>query len=99
MGITLAVVSLIHGLLARSAMLWGIICLVSIFLLGLTFVLRKKIKKPNWMKVHRILTIIMLVTFALHMVEHETRDHDYDHDRASIVTTIEEIGYLPSIIN
>lgn len=88
LGITLAVVVIIHGISAESPMLWGIACAVSIFLLGLSFILRKKIKKPNWMKVHRALAIIMLLTFTLHMVELEAgEDGDgYDDDISIVVT-------------
>lgn len=79
MGITLAAVALVHGISAESPMLWGIICLVSIFMLVLSFVLRKKIKKPNWMKVHRVLVLVMLASFALHMIELKIGEDDDGH--------------------
>ena len=87
MGIILAIVSLIHGITSQIPVLWGIVCCISIFLLGLNYLLRKKIKKPNWIKIHRILAIIMIITFVLHMVEIKTKEHDYDHDdERSIIT-------------
>ncbi len=72
MGISLAIVSLIHGIASQTPVLWGIVCCITIFLLGFNYMLRKKIKKPNWMKVHRILTVVMLVTLVLHLGEIKT---------------------------
>lgn len=69
MGIALAIVSLIHGIASQTPVLWGIVCCITIFLLGLNYMLRKKITKPNWMKVHRILTVVMLITLVLHLGE------------------------------
>lgn len=76
MGIALAIVGLIHGLASQTPVLWGIVCCITIFLLGINYMLRRKISKPNWMKVHRALTVIMLVTLALHLGEIRTIKQD-----------------------
>lgn len=45
---------------------WGIICFVVSVLLGVSYLVRKGLKK-NWMKVHRILTVCLLVFLVLHV--------------------------------
>lgn len=81
MGIMLAIVSLIHGLASQTPALWGIVCCITIFLLGLNFMLRKKITKPNWMKVHRVLTVVMLITLVLHLGEIKTIKQEKYNER------------------
>ena len=45
----------------------GTLCLIVAILLGLSYVLRK-ILKAKWMKIHRVLTIVMLVFMVYHIV-------------------------------
>lgn len=69
LGIALAIVSLIHGFLSHHSALWGWVCCVVIILLGLSYYLRKLFPTISWIKVHRVLTVIMIATFAMHLVE------------------------------
>jgi cytochrome b561 len=78
LGITLIVVSLLHGIAAWLALPhvsreftaldfpWGLAGMV--FLLGLaaSYLLRKKLK-PNWLRWHRVLTLCFLLTVVLHI--------------------------------
>lgn len=89
MGIALAVISLIHGLASQTPVLWGIVSFITILLLGLSYVLRKKIKNPNWMKVHRVLTVIMLVTLTLHLGEIKTIKQERHNERYTNTYEIE----------
>lgn len=69
MGIGLAIVSIIHGFASQTPVFWGIVCTVIIILLGLNFAMRKRLRRPNWIKIHRYLTLLMLVTLFLHLNE------------------------------
>ena len=71
MGIALAIISITHGIASQTPVFWGIVCAITIVLLGLNFMFRKNFTKPNWLKVHRYLTIIMLLTLFLHLNESE----------------------------
>lgn len=75
-GITLIVLSLIHGLTSSVNVLslnWGTACFVFILLLGLSYVFGNRFKKPNWMQWHRVLIIAMIITLFLH--QGEINDH------------------------
>ena len=52
----------------------GTVCLFVAFLLALTYMFRKKLKK-YWMFLHRWLTIILLVLLVLHIHEEIEREH------------------------
>lgn len=81
-GVLMVFTGLLHGLFAGNnadtklsevhigsellSLNWGTICFVVSVLLGRSYLARKGLEK-NWMKVHRILTICLLVCLALHM--------------------------------
>lgn len=83
-GVLLIVMGLLHGLLAGNpakirwsevklggvffSFPWGTACFVVSALLGLTYLLRKQLRK-NWMLLHRILTVAMLVLLVFHLFE------------------------------
>jgi uncharacterized protein with FMN-binding domain len=83
-GILLIVFGLIHGLLAGNFLgaslseisiapvlftfNWGTACFVAAVLLALTYLFRKKLKKL-WMPLHRILTVILIVLLAIHLID------------------------------
>lgn len=83
-GVLLIVTGLLHGLLAGNfadtsisnirigevlfSFNWGTFCFILSVLLALSYVTRRILKK-NWMNVHRILTIGMLITVVLHVVD------------------------------
>lgn len=84
LGVVLIVAGLVHGLAAGNPLgtsftqasfgqllfTWnmGTLCFVLSILLGLTYVLRKILKK-NWMKLHRILTVVFVVTIVIHVYQ------------------------------
>lgn len=83
-GILLIAAGLVHGLFAgnplgatiRQAALgnvlftWnmGTVCFILSILLGITYLLRK-ILKANWMKLHRILTVMLVVSLVIHIFQ------------------------------
>ena len=82
-GVLLLVFGLLHGIFAgnmASATLadftpaavlftwnWGTACLVLALLLALTYVFRKRLKK-RWMPAHRVLTVLLVITLGLHLL-------------------------------
>ncbi|MEA5142393.1 MAG: FMN-binding protein [Oscillibacter sp.] len=46
---------------------WGTACLVLALLLALTYVFRKQLKK-HWMPAHRVLTVLLVITLGLHLL-------------------------------
>ncbi|MGN0329284.1 MAG: FMN-binding protein [Lachnospira sp.] len=84
MGILMVIMGLLHGLLAGNAantrlthayigtllfsFNWGTACLIVAVLLGISYLLRKVLKK-NWMRVHRILTVVLLVFMVIHIAD------------------------------
>lgn len=84
LGVVLIVAGLVHGLAAGNPLgtkfvqasfgqmlfTWnmGTICFVISILLGLTYVLRKILKK-NWMKLHRILTVVLVAAIVIHVYQ------------------------------
>ena len=83
-GVLLLVVGLIHGILAGNpswatladfqpaavlfTLNWGTACLVLAALLGLTYLLRRVLKR-RWMIAHRVLTVLLLVVLGLHLLD------------------------------
>lgn len=97
MGITLAVVSVIHGISTQTAAFWGTLCTITVLLLGLNFMFRRKFKKPHWLNVHRALTVLMLLTLFLHLNEVEGDRYEHEEDfRGSIPLTEIWSGGSPS---
>lgn len=84
MGVVLIITGLIHGLLAGNFMdttlsnaklgtviftpNWGTACFAVSILLGISYLCRKICKK-NWMQIHRILTVCMLILVIVHIVD------------------------------
>ena len=84
LGICLIVLGLIHGLLAGNPIgtkpsqayfgtvlftaNMGTVCFVLSVLLGATYLFRKKLKK-NWMKLHRILTVLFIAAIVIHVFQ------------------------------
>ncbi|MGN0517590.1 MAG: FMN-binding protein [Acutalibacteraceae bacterium] len=84
LGIFLIVAGLVHGLLAGNPLgttlsqasfgnilfTWnmGTVCLIFAILLGITYVLRKILKK-NWMRLHRVLTVMLVVAIVIHVCQ------------------------------
>jgi uncharacterized protein with FMN-binding domain len=81
-GVILLISGLLHGLLAGNApgtdiadiqiapvlftLNWGTACLAAAALLGLTYALRKQLKKL-WMPLHRLLTVLLITMLVLHL--------------------------------
>lgn len=83
-GIVLVITGLVHGLLAGNfadakmseayigAVLfswnWGTACFIVSILLGITYLLRRTLKK-KWMRVHRMLTVCFLILVMIHVAD------------------------------
>ncbi len=71
LGIILVITGLVHGIYSSDSVLsfnWGTVCWVLSLLLGLNWMLRKKLKtKKVWIYYHRILTVIFLLTMIIHI--------------------------------
>ena len=83
-GIAMVVAGLLHGIFAGNpswstlgdfavapilfTFNWGTVLLLLSIALGVTFVLRKKLKK-HWMTAHRVLTIVAMIVFVLHLLD------------------------------
>jgi uncharacterized protein with FMN-binding domain len=71
LGILLIITSITHGIYSGVSILsfnLGTMCLISIMLLGLNYMFRKKIK-IKWIKIHRILTIITIILLICHIYD------------------------------
>lgn len=80
-GLVLLAVGLLHGILAGNpakggfsfapvlfTLNAGTVCYLLGVLLLLTYIFRKKLKR-NWMKLHRILTVAMLLFLVIHIID------------------------------
>lgn len=84
LGILLIAAGLVHGLFAGNPLgtslgqtsfgkmlfTWnaGTICFIPSILLGITYLLRKLLKN-NWMKLHRVLTIMLAAAIVVHICQ------------------------------
>lgn len=82
MGVLLIAAGLVHGLLAGNPLgtalrqasvgevlfTWnmGTVCFILSILLGITYILRKVLKK-NWMRLHRVFTVMLAACLVLHI--------------------------------
>lgn len=83
-GILLIAAGLVHGLFAgnplgvtirqavfgKTLFTWnmGTVCFILSILLGITYLFRKMLK-ANWMELHRILTVMLVVSLAIHIFQ------------------------------
>ena len=83
-GVLALVTGLIHGIFAGNPgfatlldftpapllfnLNFGSICFLWVILLGVSYLLRKKLRK-YWMPVHRVLTVLMLLFLLLHLID------------------------------
>ena len=84
LGVILIAAGLIHGLLAGNPfgttlsqasfgdilLTWnmGTVCLIFAILLGITYILRKILKK-NWIRLHRVLTVMLIAAIVIHIYQ------------------------------
>jgi len=71
LGIALAVTAFVHAIFSSTgifAPIWGALCLIFLVLTCLTWLFRKK-KGFSFMKWHRALTVVFLITLVLHLAE------------------------------
>lgn len=73
MGISLVITGVIHGIFSGESVIslnTGTICWVISITLGVSWMARKILRKQgSWIKYHRLLTIIFLLTLALHLID------------------------------
>lgn len=99
MGITLILTGLIHGVFSSDAVLSiniGTFAWIASVLLGLNFIMRKKVSiSKSWMYYHRILTIIFLILMLMHVVDVKinnevTTNNKYNEIKLSMEDKIEQ---------
>lgn len=82
LGILLVILGLVHGLFSSFNVIsfnMGTICWIISVLLGINWFIRKKLNSPGlWIKYHRFLTIIFLLTLFLHLTEVNLMNFDFD---------------------
>ncbi|MDU3338057.1 FMN-binding protein [Paraclostridium bifermentans] len=73
MGISLVIIGLIHGIFSGESIIslnTGTICWIVSITLGINWMARKILRKQgSWIKYHRLLTIIFLLTLGLHLID------------------------------
>lgn len=73
LGVALIITGLVHGLFSSQSVFsinLGTLCWISSILLGISWAIRKKLKNPSsWIKYHRALTVLFIVTLGLHLFD------------------------------
>lgn len=73
MGIVLIIIGMIHGIFSSVDLFSvniGTICWIVSILLGMNWMLRKHLNRQSmWIKYHRILTILFLLTMIFHVID------------------------------
>lgn len=72
LGVLLIFTGAIHGVFSGGLVvsLTGTICWVVSILIGINYISRKLLKKQgNWIKYHKILNILFLLTLVLHLID------------------------------
>lgn len=71
-GILFLVIALIHGMLSSFKVLslnWGSISFMFMTIMGLSYMFKKIVPRKIWANSHRILTVLVVLTFAIHIDE------------------------------
>lgn len=72
LGILIVLTGLVHGFFSSERVLslnLGTMCWISTILIGLSWMIRNKLKnKMNWLVMHRILTIIFILLLGFHVL-------------------------------
>lgn len=71
-GILFLIIALIHGMLSSFDVLslnWGSISFLFMAIMGLSYMLKKKVQRKIWVNSHRVLTVLVVLTFAVHIDE------------------------------
>lgn len=100
-GIILLITSAVHGIIAGNppgveltqisffselfSLNWGTAAFVCIVLLAVVYLIRKLLSK-KWMPLHRVLTVIMIVTLVLHLFETGVLWFDFGNKNEHIPT-------------
>lgn len=73
LGIILVITGLVHGIFSSEDVLslnLGTMCWILSILTGISYMIRKSLsKQSNWIKYHRILTILFILTLGLHIID------------------------------
>lgn len=73
MGLSLVITGLIHGIFSGESVIslnTGTICWIISITLGASWMARKILRKQgNWIKYHRVLTVIFLLTLGFHLID------------------------------
>lgn len=83
LGIILIILGLVHGLISSVDIIsfnYGTICWLISILLGLNWYIRKKLYTSGlWIKHHRYLTVLFLLTLGLHLIEIKFIDINFNN--------------------
>ncbi|MBN2878232.1 MAG: FMN-binding protein [Clostridia bacterium] len=71
-GIAFVSIALIHGILSSAELLslnWGSACFFGIVIISLSYLIKQKMTRKIWLNIHRVLTISIVITFAVHLLD------------------------------
>lgn len=73
LGVLLIITGLVHGISSSQSVFsfnLGTLCWIISILLGISWIIRKKFKKGiTWIKLHRVLTVIFVVSIIWHVID------------------------------
>lgn len=69
-GTLLLITSLVHGILSgkKPGMMTGKLAWLCLLILLSLSVLKRKVKKEKWIRIHRVCTVCLCVTIAVHIL-------------------------------
>jgi len=71
-GVAFLIIALIHGLLSSANVIslnMGSICFFFILIMSLSYIIKSRLSRKLWLNIHRVLTIMVALTFAIHLKE------------------------------
>ncbi len=71
-GIAFLTVALTHGILSSDELFsinWGSLSFFFIAFMSLLYLIKKKIQRKTWVNIHRVLTLAVILTFTLHLLD------------------------------
>jgi len=71
-GVAFVSIALIHGVLSSAELLslnWGSACFFGIVIISLSYLIKQKMTRKVWVNIHRVLTISIVLAFAIHLLD------------------------------
>lgn len=72
LGLAFIAASLVHGIYASEALIslnLGTACFVAGILLGVTYLFKKRMKRSVWLRIHRMLSVLVVVLLVIHLID------------------------------